>query len=389
MLKSDRDYTLVLLFTVNLALTLSSETVNALLPLFIQSLGATVVDVGAVFTIAGAFSAVMMVLSGIFTDRYGRRKVIMFSTILSSGAIFYSLTSNWMETIPITILTSASLSIFLPARMALVADYTHVKKRAMTYSLMNLAWPIGGLFGPAISGYLADMYGWNEIFYFAAVMSLASLIASLRIREPKAEKRSIVSSRRFDGQFNFGKYKFIIICHTLISLFFGTARGMLYPVVPFYLTEKLLLNRTELGIFLSITYGLAVIATQPIAGVLASKVGSKNILLIGALGAPLTIFVFPFFKDLPVLYLLYMAQFAFWSMTWPTSISLLLESLPSSQWGLASAIRSTGFRVGFFIGPLLGSSLWEYVSPTSPFYGAALAYALTIPLAIFIKKLSP
>jgi len=385
-LNSDISFNLLMLFTINVVISLTSEAVYAFFPLFLQSLGATVVDVGLVLTVSGLISSITMIPSGFLTDKYGRKTVITISVLLSASALFYTFTKSWMEAIPIAIIFTVASAIFVPARMAIVADYTNSKNRAMIYSLMNLAWPIGGIVGPTVAGFLADQYGWNEVFYFVTAFSLASLIPAFKVKEPK----TAISERRIGEEavherFGSGEVKKMIALHTSIALFNGVARGMIAPIIPFYLTDKLQLNKTELGLFLSLSYGISVLASQPISGLLANKIGSKKTLILGSLLSPVAMAIFPCFDNFISLFLVYMAQYAFWSMSWPTSMTLLVGSIPSSKRGLASAVRTTGFRFGFYAGPMVGAYLWEIFNPTAPFYGAVLPLVLVVFFAFLVK----
>lgn len=65
---------LLILFAINVAVSLNSEAIYTFFPLFLQSLGATVVNVGLVLTVSGLISSITMIPSGFLTDRYGRKK---------------------------------------------------------------------------------------------------------------------------------------------------------------------------------------------------------------------------------------------------------------------------------------------------------------------------
>ncbi len=68
----------------------------------------------------------------------------------------------------------------------------------------------------------------------------------------------------------------------------------------------------------------------------------------------------------------------------PSSMALLIEKIPENSRGLALGIRLTGVRLGFTIGPLLGSLIWSY-DPSSAFLLSSLISISVIPLILLIK----
>ncbi|PDM25945.1 hypothetical protein CP083_06445 [Candidatus Bathyarchaeota archaeon B24-2] len=374
------------LFVVSVVVSLTSEAINAFFPLFLQSLGATVMEVGLILTASGLVSTMMMVPSGFLADRYGKKTIIVLSLILSASTFLCSIVRSWVEIIPIAVLFTTASAIFIPARTAVIADQTDHKNRAMVYGLMNVSWPVGGIIGPILAGFLADRYGWNEVFYFVTAFSIASLFPAFKLKEPKTPSIEGEAERITTYGVSSREVNRVIAVHTAITLLNGIARGVISPIVPFYLTDKLQLNKTELGLFLSLSYGISVIVTQPLSGLLANRVGSKELLILGSLLSPVAMAVFPLFDGFLPLFVVYMLQFAFWSVSWPTSITLLVGAVPPSKRGFASAVRTTGFRLGFYAGPMIGAYLWESVSPASPFYGAAFFLALAVPFTFIVKK---
>jgi MFS family permease len=92
-----------------------------------------------------------------------------------------------------------------------------------------------------------------------------------------------------------------------------------------------------------------------------------------------------------LLVIVYMLINASWSMTWPSSVAYLVDSVPKPKRSIAISIRQTGIRLGFTIGPLIGGYLWHMfeqgtVPPTFPFYISSLFFALSIPTILSLKN---
>jgi len=201
---------------------------------------------------------------------------------------------------------------------------------ATAYGVMNMAWPIGGVIGPFIGGFLADNYGWSPFFYFL------SLIALLRKSKVGHIKGSIILLL---GIFFFA------------HIFGNTARGILGTVFPFYLTENFHKTKTEAGLFFSIGFGVATLIAQFPSGILADKFGHKKIMAYGTFMIPIFASFFLFLKDYIPTLLIYMAITGLWSTTWPASIAYLISITPASKRGLMVGIRQMAVRLGFTVGP--------------------------------------
>ncbi len=69
----------------------------------------------------------------------------------------------------------------------------------------------------------------------------------------------------------------------------------------------------------------------------------------------------------------------------PSSMALLIEKIPENSRGLALGIRLTGVRLGYTIGPLLGSYMWSSYDPSFSFLLSSLISISVIPLILLIN----
>jgi MFS family permease len=88
-----------------------------------------------------------------------------------------------------------------------------------------------------------------------------------------------------------------------------------------------------------------------------------------------------------VLILIYMLINGFWSMTWPSGLSLLMDTVEQEKRGVVTGFSQTSLMLGFSAGPLLGGFLWEKINPTTPFYASSAILALSLPIIYRLKTL--
>ena len=93
-----------------------------------------------------------------------------------------------------------------------------------------------------------------------------------------------------------------------------------------------------------------------------------------------------FVDDWRLLLVLYAGVSGFRSMTWPSSLALLADHIPSELMGSALGVRMTSMRLGNTVAPILAGSLYSSVGYRSPFLVSAVLVALTIVVALAFKE---
>jgi len=72
-----------LLFALNLAVGFSSQFIQPLFPLYLESLNASEVEIGLVLSLASIVSMSLMIPSGLLMNRIGKKKLLLLSVFLS------------------------------------------------------------------------------------------------------------------------------------------------------------------------------------------------------------------------------------------------------------------------------------------------------------------
>ena len=146
---------------------------------------------------------------GNWSDRMGRRKPLLIVSQLGTFAgflILASATSLWVVFLARVIdgLTAGNLSL----AQAYIADVTEPQNRAKAFGFIGVAFGIGFLIGPAISGFLSQ-YGYAYPIFAAAALSAASVICTATLL-PKVEQHISVdvtgpAGKRL-GLLDWGRY---------------------------------------------------------------------------------------------------------------------------------------------------------------------------------------
>ncbi len=321
--------------------------------------------------------------SGVLIDKIGKKTLLISSTVGSSLSIFlFIFAKTWIQVIPVYILFSAAGALFVPARMAMITEHSEPKRRGTIFGLMNMAWPIAGIISPLITGYLIETSGWREVFLFGAAVNTISLIPGLRLETRKIEK-SDVKTIKIREIFRPEIFP-ILLSFFGFHLLMTTALGGVNLIIPLYLENRYGLTPYIIGWFFTAQSILNLITQIP-SGRLADKYGRKKFVIACILLIPLLYTSWHFIDDWKILLIINSILFGLWSMTWPGTLALLSESVPTRMIGASFGVRMTGVRLGFTLGPIISSYFYSNYSSTSPFLAAAIISVFGVLFAFTLK----
>lgn len=374
-----------LLFALNIAIGFSAQFITPLFPLYLEGLGASEMEIGLVLSLASILATAMMIPSGLMMNRIGKKRTLLVSVGLAAlPPLLISFLDDWRWVTPLYMIFSASFSFFIVSRMAMISESATPRNRATLFGVMNLAWPIGGLVAPTLSGFLVENFGWAPIFQVTTLIMAASLIPTLRLEEPAApiEVEQVTAKRPsiLDREY-LPFMTLIFLFHFLV----GMMEGMIGTVLPLFLKNQIMISESLIGLFFTASSILILILQIP-SGRLADRYGRKKVLVLSLLPIPLLLGAWLFVDDWLVLLVLYAAASGLRSMTWPSSLALLADFIPSELMGSALGVRMMSMRLGSTVAPVLAVYLYSNVGYRSPFLASAALVALSIVIALAFKE---
>lgn len=377
------DRGLVYLFALNLLMAFSVQLINPLFPLYLEGLGASDVEVGLVVSLSSVVATALMLPSGLLMDRVGRRRMLLLSVALAAvPPLLLTLVESWWMALPLSMIFAASFSLFVPTRMALIADSARPGETATLFGLMNIAWPIGGIAAPVLSGLIVEGFGWSSCFLLAASILAFSLLPALLVREPQPRpERSVKRELHLWDR----RYLSALLLFFVFHLTMTTAMGCLGVILPLYLKDQFGLPYHLIGLFFT-TSGAMILVTQIPSGYLADRYGEKRFISLVIAPIPILLGLWPFFRGWWMLLVLYTLASGLWSMTWPATLSLLADTFPEEARGTAFGMRMTGVRLGFTLGPMIAGYLYSGWAPSTPFVAASLLTLVGLPLSLTLPR---
>jgi DHA1 family multidrug resistance protein-like MFS transporter len=166
-------------------------TLVVLVPLQLDDSGFTPFAIGAVFLAAGLVETVANPVLGRFSDRRGRLlpiRIALAASILVSLA--FAAARDPYPVAVLTVLAAITFGAFYTPGMALVSDRTESAgmSQAIGFGIMNTAWALGNMSGPALAGAVAESAGDAIPYVLAAVLCLLTLLATGTVRAPTTRR---------------------------------------------------------------------------------------------------------------------------------------------------------------------------------------------------------
>ncbi|MEM2112170.1 MAG: MFS transporter, partial [Candidatus Bathyarchaeia archaeon] len=326
-----------------------------------------------------------MALSGWASDLYGRKRIMILSLVLAAvPAFLFTLVGNLWILILLGVIYAMSFAVFVPARIAYIADSSKSASLARTYGYMNLAFPIGTLVGPTVAGLLADMGGFSYPFYFVVLVSLFCFVPAIRIFERSITRRD--SGRDGVGISGLSREDLnILLILTIYQFLVSAGIGAVHSFLPIYLSDVFLVDKLYVGVFFSVV-GIALFGSQLFGGWACTRFGMKKIMLTClSLIVPFFI-VCSFAPNYQLFTICYMALFGLYGTTWPAAVTMFTSTIESSKRGFVTGIRQMGVRLGFTVGPAIGGFLWATFGPAASFYASAILILVSMVFLFQIKE---
>ncbi len=160
-----------------------------LVPLFVQDdLGAAESFVGTAVLVVTIAEVMLRLPSGAWSDRAGRRKVMLVGVFL--GVLYpvsLALTTSREIFLAGRFLHGLSLAIYLTAMKAYIADVVPPGQRGEAFGINTSGFSLALILGPLSGEALMNAFGFRAAFWVGAVLSLGALVFTLML--PRREER--------------------------------------------------------------------------------------------------------------------------------------------------------------------------------------------------------
>jgi MFS family permease len=357
-----------------------------LLPIYLTDLGASVTQVGLVFTLTSVVILFLQILGGWISDSIGRLRAIAIGSvggILGYAAMILAPTWEWL--LVALAISQIPYALVGPSFSAFLAEQSTEENRGKVYGITDTIYQITGVIGPPLGGFLAGGYGFKVMLIVSGI--LYSTAAGLRIwmattvRFTSETQLRQLTAKSF--MTNLKTMAIMILGGGVLTWIFITdgvrdiGFRLSWELQPLYLDQIGGLTIQQIGLLGSI-FSIAMMFTPILSGRLADRYGERIPISSG--------FLLIFFA---LMIFLNASGFLGFSVVWavfgigvgllsPAYQSLISKVVPQKMLGTFTGLFHGSLGLISLPAPFIGAKLWENFNPQVPFMITAVAALLSV-----------
>lgn len=400
---------LILLFAGRGLRSLTQGYLTIIVPLYVAQLGYDAEHLGILFTASAIASAVLASAIGFFSDRYGRRTMlVIISLLVTGGGICFVLTDNFT----VLVLAGALGTIgrgggagsggawgpYYPAEQALIAEHANDAQRTTIFGALSFVGVLAGAIGSLLATIPVLLHqhtsislfsGYRILFGLTAVLGIAMALVILPVHERAVQ--STTANRVQEGsKTRLSPSSWRLIWRFMITnATNGLAIGVLGSFVVYWFYRRYDVDANALGTLFFII-NLAAAIPYLLAGRLARRLGAVNTVVVTrvvSVGLLVFIPLMPSFVLASALYLLRMIAI---TLSNPVRQSFLMGVIPPSERARAAGLANLPSQVAASISPSIAGYLIQQVALDLPLEFAAVMQAFnTILYYWFFRNIHP
>ena len=162
---------------------IDTTAVAVAFPNFIKDFDTNVLWAGWTISIYLVAVTSAMPLMGNLSDTFGRKKVFVYSLILfTASSLACGFAPNIYYMVVFRFLQGVGGASFLPTAAGIMSD-RFPEHRARAIGLLTSIFPIGGIIGPNLGGWIVSQYSWRYIFYINLPVGIGLTILMMILLE--------------------------------------------------------------------------------------------------------------------------------------------------------------------------------------------------------------
>ena len=132
----------------------------------------------------------MLPLAGKLSETLGRKHVFLFCVgMFTLGSLLCGLAPNICLLIVFRALQAIGGGGLMPSAVGMVSDQFR-ERRAQAIGLFTSVFPIGGIIGPNLGGYILEHWSWREMFFVNVPLACwSSMLGARAAAQGRARQR--------------------------------------------------------------------------------------------------------------------------------------------------------------------------------------------------------
>lgn len=339
---------------------------------FTQKFAVGMTEAGTLLGMSSLFGLIGSVIGGAITDRFGRRRLILFGLTSSAlSSLSLGLVSN-ISTLYFLIIVVGLLSrVAVPAYDAVLADILPEAKRQEGFGIMRVAFNYAWIFGTALGGLIAAR-SFLALFIMDAVLSMIAAIILYRFlvetkpvspAEVKTNESFLDTMAGYRVTLRDLAFMSFLVTGMIVLIVYQQE----YTSLPVYLRDVHHIDTKSYGVMLSLS-GLQVVLFQFWISRTIRIYSPFLMMTLGALFLMIGFGIIGFVSGI-ALFMLSILIITFGEMIfYPTGQVLAVSFAPVNMRGRYMAIYSLAWAIPATIGPAAAGLILDNYDPNLLWY---------------------
>jgi MFS transporter, DHA1 family, tetracycline resistance protein len=361
---------LPILFAFVIVDLLGFSLILPLLPYFAKTFSASAFVIGLLGTANALAQVVAAPLIGRFSDRFGRRPLLLLGTFAGFACFVMLGLAQSLALIFASRVINGLLGGNMSLAQAYITDVTDEKARARSLGILGAAFGIGFVVGPALGGFLSG-FGYAVPALAAAGLALLNFLWILFAlpESLSAERRAAlaVSARPpITARALFGAMRRPRVGPILTTIFFyNLAFGVFTASFSLYALSRLGLSAQSTGYILAYV-GVILVLVQGVAiGPLTKRYSEPALIVAAVAVVGITLLAWGFVPNVPLLLVVFLPMSFAAGVLGTVLNSSLTKAVSREEVGGTLGISASLMSVTQVVAPVLGGFLLGSLGPWS------------------------
>jgi MFS family permease len=368
------------------------------LVLYLDATGLDALAIGAVLTLTLVGDAVISLWLTTHADRFGRRRVLILSSLLVFAAGVAFAATDWLPLliaagiIGVLSPTGNEVGPFLAVEQAALTEVVPGRQRTATFAWYNLAGYVATATGALAAGLVGQALisaGWVEVDAYRAVVigyaAIGLVMAAIASRlGPRIEVAAPPIDDGIARRLGLGRSRSIVVRLAALFSLDAFAGGFIpLSLMAFWFTLRFGVSPAVLGaIFFAANLLSAVSALS--AARIAARFGLINTMVFTHLPSNVLLMLVPLMPTLPLAVAVLLLRFSLSQMDVPTRQSYVMAVVEPDERSAAAGVTGIARTLGAAISPAISTVLVTGAATAAlPFY---LAGGLKIVYDVLIYR---
>jgi DHA1 family tetracycline resistance protein-like MFS transporter len=335
---------------------------------------------GAITGVFGFMQFFAAPLLGELSDVYGRKRFLTMSVAvlaLSNLLFGFGIQIASLTVLIISRVTAGIAGANFSIAQASIADVSEPHVRAKNFGIISAAFGIGFILGPFLGGIISETFNHPATpFWFAGILGMLNVIfISTFLPETRVvSEKKTESFNIFKGLHNIrAAFRDKDAAPVYMANFLYTSGFAFFTTfVSILLTVRFAFTEGTIGIYFSVVGAFIVLTQLGLVGYFTDRFTEKTLMLYCIPLVALSIFIYPYARNIEILYVLIPLMAIPQGITFASVSALISKSVSAEKQGAALGINGSLMALAQGIIPLLAGIGSGVIGLTAPFIAGGI-----------------